>query len=41
MVLTYTIKPNVYGGMACHLLKVLYTVNNTSSIVAFQGGVSL
>lgn len=28
-VLTYTIKPNVYGGIACRLLKVPYIVNIT------------
>jgi galacturonosyltransferase len=30
-VLTYTIKPNVYGGIACRLLKVPYMANITDS----------
>ena len=29
VVLTYTIKPNIYGGIACRLLKVPYIVNIT------------
>lgn len=29
MVLTYTIKPNIYGGVACALLKVPYVANIT------------
>lgn len=29
VVLTYTIKPNIYGGLACRLLKVPYLVNIT------------
>lgn len=29
VVLTYTIKPNIYGGMACRLLKVPYIANIT------------
>lgn len=29
MVFTYTIKPNIYGGMACALLKVPYVANIT------------
>ncbi|MDE5807475.1 MAG: glycosyltransferase family 4 protein [Muribaculaceae bacterium] len=28
-VLTYTIKPNIYGGMACRLLRIPYIVNIT------------
>ena len=37
LVITYTIKPNVYGGMACRLLKVPYAVNITGLGTAFQG----
>lgn len=29
IVLTYTIKPNIYGGMACRLLRIPYIVNIT------------
>ena len=29
LVITYTIKPNIYGGMACRLLGVPYAVNIT------------
>ena len=29
-VLTYTIKPNIYGGVACRLAKVPYLVNITA-----------
>ena len=27
LVITYTIKPNIYGGMICRLLKIKYVVN--------------
>lgn len=37
LVITYTIKPNVYGGMACRMLKVPYAVNITGLGTAFQG----
>jgi len=37
LVLTYTIKPNIYGGMVCRLLKVPYVVNITGLGTAFQG----
>lgn len=37
LVITYTVKPNVYGGMACRLLKVSYAVNITGLGTAFQG----
>lgn len=37
LVITYTVKPNVYGGMACRLLKVPYAVNITGLGTAFQG----
>lgn len=36
MVITYTIKPNVYGGVACRLLKVPYAVNITGLGTAFE-----
>lgn len=38
MVITYTIKPNVYGGLACRLLKVPYAVNITGLGTAFESG---
>lgn len=36
LVITYTIKPNIYGGMACRLLKIPYAVNITGLGTAFQ-----
>lgn len=36
LVITYTIKPNIYGGMACRLLKIPYVVNITGLGTAFQ-----
>jgi galacturonosyltransferase len=36
MVITYTIKPNIYGGMACRMLGVPYAVNITGLGTAFQ-----
>lgn len=36
LVITYTIKPNIYGGMACCLLKIPYAVNITGLGTAFQ-----
>lgn len=35
-VITYTIKPNIYGGMVCRLLRVPYAVNITGLGTAFQ-----
>lgn len=35
-VITYTIKPNIYGGIACQLMKVPYAVNITGLGTAFQ-----
>lgn len=35
-VITYTIKPNIYGGMVCRFLKVPYAVNITGLGTAFQ-----
>lgn len=37
LVITYTIKPNVYGGLACRLLKIPYAANITGLGTAFQG----
>ena len=36
LVITYTIKPNVYGGFACRLAKVPYAVNITGLGTAFE-----
>ncbi len=36
MVITYTIKPNVYGGMACRLYRIPYAINITGLGTAFQ-----
>lgn len=36
LVLTYTIKPNIYGGMVCRLLGTPYAVNITGLGTAFQ-----
>jgi len=38
LVITYTIKPNVYGGCACRLLKIPYAVNITGLGTAFENG---
>ncbi len=38
VVLTYTVKPNIYGGMACRKLKVPYITNITGLGTAIQGG---
>lgn len=37
MVISYTIKPNIYGGCACRLLKVPYAINITGLGTAFEG----
>ncbi len=37
LVITYTIKPNVYGGFACRLAGMPYAVNITGLGTAFQG----
>lgn len=37
LVITYTIKPNVYGGMLCRALKIPYATNITGLGTAFQG----
>ncbi|MCI5732363.1 MAG: glycosyltransferase family 4 protein [Eubacterium sp.] len=36
LVITYTIKPNVYGGLVCRILKIPYAVNITGLGTAFQ-----
>ena len=36
LVITYTIKPNIYGGLVCRLLKIPYAVNITGLGTAFQ-----
>ncbi len=36
MVITYSIKPNIYGGFACHMLKIPYCVNVQGLGTAFQ-----
>lgn len=36
LVVTYTIKPNVYGGMACRMKKIPYAANITGLGTAFQ-----
>lgn len=38
MVITYTIKPNIYGGVACRLLKTPYAINITGLGTAFESG---
>ena len=37
LVITYTIKPNIYGGLACRMAAVPYAVNITGLGTAFQG----
>ncbi len=37
LVITYTIKPNIYGGFASQILQVPYAVNITGLGTAFQG----
>lgn len=39
VVLTFTIKPNVYGGMACGKLKIPYVANVTGLGVVGDGGI--
>lgn len=36
MVITYTVKPNIYGGLVCRLYKITYAVNITGLGTAFQ-----
>ena len=37
LVITYTIKPNIYGGAVCRVKKIPYAVNITGLGTAFQG----
>ena len=37
LVITYTVKPNVFGGFACRMLKIPYAANITGLGTAFQG----
>ena len=36
LVITYTVKPNVYGGLACRLRRIPYAINITGLGTAFQ-----
>ena len=36
LVITYTIKPNIYGGLVCRLLRIPYAANITGLGTAFQ-----
>lgn len=36
LVITYTIKPNIYGGLACRFFRIQYDVNITGLGTAFQ-----
>lgn len=38
LVITYTIKPNLYGGFVCRFLKIPYAVNITGLGSAIEGG---
>ncbi len=38
LVITYTIKPNVYGGCACRFMRIPYAVNITGLGTAFENG---
>ena len=38
IIFTYTIKPNIYGGLACRLTKTPYITNITGLGTALQGG---
>ena len=38
LVITYTIKPNVYGGFACRLMNIPYVINITGLGTAFENG---
>lgn len=38
LVITYTIKPNTYGGMICRLLRIPYATNITGLGTAFERG---
>jgi Glycosyltransferase len=36
MVITYTIKPNIYGGIVCRIMKIPYVINVTGLGTTFQ-----
>lgn len=38
LMITYTIKPNIYGGLACRLARIPYAVNITGLGTAFEKG---
>ena len=38
LVITYTIKPNIYGGIVCRLLRIPYAMNITGLGTAFERG---
>ena len=38
LVITYTIKPNVYGGCVCRFMKIPYAINITGLGTAFENG---
>lgn len=38
LVLTYTIKPNIYGGLACRMARIPYAVNITGLGSAIENG---
>lgn len=38
LVLTYTIKPNIYGGLACRMAHIPYAVNITGLGSAIENG---
>ncbi len=38
LVITYTIKPNIYGGLVCRLLRIPYAMNITGLGTAFEKG---
>lgn len=38
LVITYTIKPNIYGGIICRIKKIPYAVNITGLGTAFENG---
>ena len=41
LVVTYTVKPNVYGGMACRMMKIPYAANITGLGTAIEQGGAL
>jgi len=41
LVILYTIKPNIYGGISCRMLKIPYVINITGLGTAFEKGALL